>query len=354
MAKPSSFSDSLTAHLDKVTRKRGQLGAPQVLVRSATVDFSYGSRAVPFHAASIGKVPTAVLVMQLVEAGTFGLGTRVESLLPAGTLDRLFVVDGVDRAGEVEVGQLLDHTSGVADYFEGKTRTGTSFMELITTERDRRWEPADLLEYSRVHQRAVAPPGVRFNYSDTGYILLGLLLEHVTGAAFHDLLHERVFRPLGMADSYLMFRSEPDGGRRPIAPFHLGRTEASGFTSVSCDWAGGGIVTTLDDLVRFSTALHGGELVNAAGLAEMARIRHRFRRGIHYGAGLTEVRFEEFFPLLRGLPRPVGHIGILATHLFHDPANDTHIVMNFGSTQEMVRSFRTLIQIETLLTRANR
>jgi len=90
---------------------------------------------------------------------------------------------------------------------------------------------------------------------------------------------------------------------------------------VSCDWAGGG---------------------------------NRFRPGILYGAGLMEVRFEGFFPLLRGLPRPVGHIGVLATHMFFDPVNRAHIVMNFGSTREMVRSFRTLTQIETLLTRAGR
>jgi len=214
MAKPASLEDALTAHLDTVTRRRGDLGAPQVLVRSADLEFSHGAREVPFHAASIGKVPTAVLVMQLVDGGTLTLDSRVTDLLPAGTLAGLYVVDGVDRAGEVTVGQLLAHTSGVADYFEGRTTTGPRLLDLVITEPDRFWEPADLLEFTRTRQRAVAPPGAKFAYSDTGYILLGLLLEHVTGRAFHDLLHERLFRPLGMADSYLMFRSEPDGGRR--------------------------------------------------------------------------------------------------------------------------------------------
>ena len=67
-----------------------------------------------------------------------------------------------------------------------------------------------------------------------------------------------------------------------------------------------------------------------------------------------EVRFEGFMPLLRGMPRPVGHIGILATHLFHDPVHDADIVLNFASTREMVRSFRTLITIEQELQRAQR
>lgn len=345
-----SFAESLTMHLDRVTRRRRHLGPPQVLVRAPGVEFSYGSRGTPFHGASVGKAATAALVMQQADEGALSLGSRARDLLPAGTLDGLFILDGVDRAHEVTVEQLLTHTSGVADYFEGRTTSGPRMVELITAEPDHLWEPADLVEFTRTRQRPVGRPGERFAYSDTGYILLGLLVEHVTGRAFHEVLHERIFRPLGMRDSFLMFRSEPDAGPRALAPLHLGRVEASRFRSLSCDWAGGGIVSTLDDLARFSEALHGGELVSAASLAEMARMRNRFRRGILYGAGLMEVRFEGFFPLLRGLPRPVGHIGILGTHMFFDRVNRAHIVMNFGGTREMVRSVQTLIRIERHLT----
>ena len=138
---------------------------------------------------------------------------------------------------------------------------------------------------------------------------------------------------------------------QPIAPFTLGAVEASTFRSVSCDWAGGGIVSTLADLSAFGRALHEGRLISGESLARLSAVRIRFRRGIHYGTGMMELRFEEFFFLLRGLPRPTGHIGVLGTHLFYDAVNDAHIVMNFGGTTEMVRSFRTLIQIETELRR---
>ena len=68
---------------------------------------------------------------------------------------------------------------------------------------------------------------------------------------------------------------------------------------------------------------------------------------------MMQVRFEGFSPFLRGMPRPIGHIGVLGTHLFHDPVHDAEIVLNFGSTREMVRSFRTLIEIERLLARVS-
>ena len=349
-----SITERLTRHLDSVTRKRGNRGAPQVQVSAPGLEFSYGDAALPFHIASIGKVPTAVLVMQLVESGAFSLETPVVGLLPAGTLDGGLLGGLVEpaRIATVTVGDLLAHEGGVADYFEGPVTSGATLLERVIAEPDRFWTPEDLLDFSRRHQK---PAGPGFTYSDTGYVLLGLMLEHVTGRAFHELLHERVFTPLGMDDSYMLYRSEPAAGVRrvaPIAPFTLGKVEASTFRSVSCDWAGGGIVSTLGDLTRFSRALHGGELVSEASLARLTAVRNRFRRGIHYGTGMMELRFEEFFFLLRGLPRPTGHIGVLGTHMFYDAVNDAHIVMNFGGTTEMVRSFRTLIQIETELRRA--
>lgn len=341
----------LTAHLDGVTRSRGPLGAPQVLVRAPGLELTYGDQSLPFHAASVGKVATAVLVMQLAREGAFALSDSIATLLPAGTTDGLFVVAGTDHARDVTVLQLLDHTSGVADYFEGRVTSGRRFLDRVLGEPDRTWTPADLIAFSRDNQRAIAAPGRRFAYSDTGYILLGLVVEHVTGRAFHELLHERIFEPLDMRDSYLLFHSTPSNGLRPIAPFRLGRVEASTFASISCDWSGGGIVTTLDDLVTFSRALHRGELTDADQLAEMQRVRNRFRPGIHYGAGMMELRFGEFSPFLRRLPRLSGHIGVLGTHMFYDRDNDAHIAMNFGSTREMVRSFRTLIEIERAIAR---
>jgi D-alanyl-D-alanine carboxypeptidase len=340
-----SLTDALTRHLDRVTRRRAALGAPQVLLLGPELEYSYGNRALPFHAASIGKLATTALVMQLVD----DLDTPVVELLPAPLLESLFVVNGVDHAAHVTVRQLLDHTSGVADYFDGPTIDGPPVRHLILSEPDRAWRPTELLDISRRTQRAVGAPGAQFAYSDTGYILLGLLLEQVSGRSFEDLLRERIFEPLGMRDSFLAPRPGV-----AIAPAWLDGADVSTFRSLSADWAGGGIVSTPDDLARLGRALHDGTLVNEAQLAEMQRARHRFRPGIHYGTGMMTLRFSEFFFTLRGLPALTGHIGVLGTHLFHDPVNDVVIVMNFASTREMVASFRTLIQIEAQLRAAAR
>jgi len=340
------FAAKLDRHLDRVTRARGALGAPQVLVRSPAngINYSYGARDTPFHAASVGKVATTVLVMQLVDEGVLTLDTSVQSVL--GPLDGLL-------KGEASVYQLLDHTSGAADYFEGPVTSGPPFLELVLTDPQRLWDPRGLLEFSRTRQVPVGMPGEQFHYSDTGYVLAGLVIEAVAGTPFHEVLRDRIFGPLEMNDSRMMWRSQPASAvenSETIAPLWLGRVEASGFRSVSCDWAGGGIVSTLDDLAKLSEGLQSN-LVSPAMLAEMRRMRHRFRRGIHYGTGLMELRFGEFSPFIRGLPRPTGHIGVLGTHMFYDEVHDAQIVMNFHSTTEMARSFRALIYIEQLLGR---
>jgi D-alanyl-D-alanine carboxypeptidase len=377
-----TFTAKLDSHLARVTRRRGELGAPQVAVRSPGLDLDYrfGDQERRFHIASIGKTFTAALVMQLAESGAFTVDTPVSALLPHDEVTGLFeTTRGTDVAGGATVHHLLTHTAGVADYFEGKVTSGRKMLDLVVSEPDHFWTPAELLDFTRERQRPVGRPGERFLYTDTGYVLLGRILEAATGRAFHELLHERIFTPLGMDDSALLFHSTPARDVAPstaptsitgsagsargavthipatdIAPFRLGRREVSRFTSVSCDWAGGGIASTPGDLATFGGALNHGEVIDRESLAALARMRNRFRAGIQYGAGLMEVRFEGFTPLLRGLPHPVGHIGILATHLFHDPVHDADIVLNFASTREMTRSFRTLITIEQLLQRTTR
>lgn len=381
---PERFAAELDRHLTAVTRRRGRLGAPQVAVRSAdgALDYRFGDAAQRFHVASIGKLFTATLVMQLIEAGAFTLETPITGVLPGAELRGLFTVDGADEAAgvgeaavadlaaEVTLEHLLTHTSGVADYFDGPVLHGPRFLDLLVGEPDHLWTPSELLDFSRERQRPVGRPGARFAYSDTGFVLLGRIVEEVTGRGFHEVLHERILHPLGMVDSALMFHSLPErdyvaalatgasttatAAAPTIAPFHLGRVEASRFTSVSCDWAGGGLMSVPADLLAFSAALHGGRLIGPASLAHLASMRNTFRPGLRYGAGMMEVRFEGFMPLLRGLPRPLGHIGVLATHLFHDPVHEADIVLNFASTREMARSFRTLIRIEQALARASR
>ena len=330
----------LERQLDRLTRRRRDLGAPQIALRSPDRAFTYGDQETAFHAASIGKLVTGAIVLRLVEAGRLTLDARVDALLPAVELEGLFR----DDAPAPTVLELLQHYSGAADYFEG--HRGTSVLNELLAHPELPWTPAELLDFARERLRPVGRPGERFHYSDTGFVLLGRIIEELEGRPYHEAVHAHVIDPLGLTRTFLPRLTTPAEGDATLAPAWVGRHELSAVPGLSAGWAGGGIASTTADLLSFSEALHGGALVSDEHLALMATPRGRFRTGIHYGAAMMELRLEGFSPLLRGRSRPLGHLGSLGTSLFYDPATRAHLVMNFHARRELPRLIRTAIGIQ--------
>lgn len=352
---PEKVSTQLDRYFQKVQSRQPDMPLQvRVYSQQQGIDYTFprGSSIQPYHTASVGKVFTAVLVQMLAERGCFTIDDAIHPFFSSGGLDNLFVYQKVDHQKNVTIRQLLAHTSGIADYVEGKTSDGETLLSDALNHPDHHWTPQALIDFTREYQKAVAEPGKRFNYSDTGYILLGLLVEKVTGKSFGQNLEDEFFRPLEMTDSYLMFYTKPaDGILKPIEQVWLDGHEISRYESLSLDWAGGGVVSTTDDLLKFNRALREGRLIKLSTLCEMDICPNKFRAGIYYGLGMMEIRFHEFFFLLGRLPKIKGHIGILATHMFHDAVKDAHIILNFGSAARMHTSFMALIEIENLLHR---
>lgn len=305
----------------------------------------------PFHVASVGKLFTTSLVGMLVDEGLIRFDDPIFSFFDEGALDGLFVFDGVDYQSEVTVAMLLGHTSGVADYFEDEGKDGFSGAEWMLAEPDQFWTPEMMVDFTREFQSAVGPAGAQFHYSDTGFILLGMMIENVTGMDFDVALDSMIFSPLDMNDTYLIFYGKPKNEKREINDAWLNGVDVSGFESLSIDWAGGGVISTLDDLVKFAKAFNEGELVSDATLARLYAFDEKFMRGIAYGLGTMEYRFNEFMPTLGFLPRYRGHMGVLGTHLLYDAESGTVLVASFGSTDFAAGSVRTVIQLLTILWR---
>ena len=193
--------------------------------------------------------------------------------------------------------------------------------------------------------------GDGYHYSDTGYVLLGLIIESLTSKQFDEMLHEVIFDPLEMKDSYLILYSEPTNGKRPIVEIWIDGHEVSDFTSVSIDWAGGGVVSTLDDLAVFIRALYAGDIISKETLNTLEQYDHEFMQGISYGNGFMRMQFTKFSPTLGFLPQMTGHMGVLGTQLFYDKESDLVYISSFGSTDYTAQSVRIMIQILSALYR---
>jgi D-alanyl-D-alanine carboxypeptidase len=226
-----------------------------------------------FRAGSITKSFVAVVVLQLVAEHRLRLGDTVERWLPG-------LVPG---GGAITVRELLGHTSGLADYVDA------AFLARTLTEPRRAWTPRELVRLA-LAVGAVARPGERFAYASTNYILLGLIVERVTGTAIERQLRRRIFAPLGLGDTtFVPGPRIPGHHAHGYAPSQhdgivssLATARDRSTASASWAWAAGAIVSSAADLSRFFGVLLRGGLLPAR-LVALARPGP----GARYGLGLA-------------------------------------------------------------------
>lgn len=300
----------------------------------------------PYYSASIGKTFTATVIAMLYEENILDFDDLIVKYLDNALLESLFVYEGVDYKDQVTIRQLLAHTSGIGDYFEDDVTQGDTMTEILLKEPGKIWTPLTLLSFTRENQQPVARPGDVFHYSDTGYILLGFIVEAVTGREFHEVLHERILDPLEMNDTCMVFKSSPKNPQtKDILEVYVQGIDLSDTNALSFDWSGGGLVTTMADLLIFSRALNGGRLVSYDTLNQMTDFSHEYLQGVHYGLGMMEFRFGEFSFFLKGTDDIYGGVGSSATFMMYDKTNDIHVIANFGTLNFMEQSVRFLSKV---------
>lgn len=237
-----------------------------------------------FGVASLSKMFTAATVLSLVRDGRVAAHARVVDVLPEHRRPRTM-------ADEVTVHHLLTHTSGIGDYAEEDEDQPGYVEDYAALWRDRpaygMERPDDFLPMY-VDAAPVAEPGEAFHYSNAGYVLLGAVVEQVTGQAFVDAVTERVFAPAGMRDSgYLRLdESLPDVavGYLPREPGGPWRTNQ--FSVPVVGGGDGGACVTARDTDRFLRAIAAGSLLGSETSAVM-RTRHvPVAEGIWTGYGL--------------------------------------------------------------------
>ena len=207
-----------------------------------------------FQTASVTKMLTATAVLDQVAQDRVTLSTPVVEVVPPDRRPRHLTAD-------VTVHHLLCHTSGIADYFEedeSLPNAGTDYGALWRDVPPARVErPVDFLPlYGELP--AYGPPGETWRYSNAGYVLLGELLEQLTGQTCTEVIEERVLRRAGMDDSGFDRSDEPRAGSA-VHYLPSGRTNVHSVPVIG--GGDGGCVCTASDLVRFCRALADGTLL---------------------------------------------------------------------------------------------
>jgi D-alanyl-D-alanine carboxypeptidase len=262
-----------------------------------------------FELGSVTKTYTAALVLRLVAEGRLGLEDRLSRWHP-----------DLEDAGRITVEQLLNHTHGLHDPLQAP-----DFVPTVLAEPGRHWTLAD------VTTRMRAPhfePGTGWRYSNTGYHLLGAIVESVTDSAFGAVMRARLLEPLGLASTWYG-SADPPGTDLAAAYIDPSGSGTAQPVSLLMPWVAfrtaagpaGAVVATASDAARWLHALATGELLAEAGWRHMTAWVDRPDGG-QYGLGLLRVE------------RPggalIGHRGNSAGYsaaVFHDPATGVTVAV---------------------------
>ncbi|MFI6167584.1 serine hydrolase domain-containing protein [Nocardia sp. NPDC051052] len=218
------------------------------------------------------KTFVATVIMQLVAEGKVDLDAPIERYLPG-------LVQGSGNDGNrISVRQLLQHTSGLPDYLGHGSEDGIvqdHSEQLNPDDEALRWQHFDMTDL--VRRAMTAPPnfepGAKSVYTNTNYLIAGLLIERVTGHPAAEEIGRRIIEPLGLRDTYVPASGETTiRGAHPQG-YHVVHGKSVDFTDLDPSWGGtaGDMVATPTDLNRFFTALLAGKLLAPAQLAEMKR-----------------------------------------------------------------------------------
>ena len=202
-----------------------------------------------YQLASVTKAFTAAAVMMLVEEGKLTLDAPLRTVMP----------DVPEAWGAVTISQLLTHTSGIPSYtslpdFQQNVRTDYTPAELIALVRDR---PVDFA------------PGEKYRYNNSGYVLLGMIVEKLSGQPWDAFLQARIFTPLGMTTARMNNLSAVVANRAQGYAWANGTLRNGEYVSPTQPYAAGALIVSVLDLVKWDAALAARALLSPASYQAM-------------------------------------------------------------------------------------
>lgn len=276
---PDKFDvKAIDAFLDGQTKSGDYIGLSVAIVRDGKVILAkgYGKRSLKpeepvetdtmFAAGSVTKQFTAACVFLLAEEGKLSISDPVAKWYPELT-----------KAKEIKLYDLLTHSSGYTDYYP---------LDFVDRRMEKPIDPDQLLkEYAGT--KLDFEPGHRWSYSNTGFVLLGRIVERVSGKPYGEFLSERILKPLGMEHTVFDPKPGQPGMARGYTGFALGPPEPAGREAPGWIHAAGALYTTPSDLAKWDIALVSGKVLKPDSYQVMTTPREladgRFK---DYGCGI--------------------------------------------------------------------
>ncbi|MBK0378632.1 serine hydrolase domain-containing protein [Mucilaginibacter segetis] len=218
-----------------------------------------------YRIGSISKMFTGVMVFQLIEEGKLSLQTKLSQFYPQ-----------IPNADKITIGNMLNHHSGLFNI-----TTDPEFLTYMATPQTHQ----QMLAKMAAHQPDFEP-GTRMAYSNTNFILLGYILEKITGKAYPDLVKQRIINKIGLKNTYYGGKINT-ANNEALSYNYKGKWDLMPESDMSIPGGAGAMVSTPTDLDRFIEALFAGKLISAASLEQMKTITDNI------GMGMFSIPFYE-------------------------------------------------------------
>lgn len=252
---------SLTSNFDQILSdqfKANDPGATVLVAQNGSIiyhkafgmaDLEMNIPMQPDHIFKIGSVTkqfTAVAILQLMEQGKLSLQDEITKFIP----------DYPTHGHKITIEHLLTHTSGIQSYTAMKDFLGRMRLDIA---------PQDMIDYFK-NEPMKFDPGTSYAYNNSGYFLLGFIIEKVSGKTYGEYIDENFFVPLGMTNSY--YGDNKRIIKNQLNGYTMGEQgfENAPLLSMTQPYAAGSILSTVGDLFKWHQALHAGRIISKASL----------------------------------------------------------------------------------------
>jgi D-alanyl-D-alanine carboxypeptidase len=348
---PAVTSD-VTAKLDSIAERFAQRSDVRELqfriIQPRTgLEWSFGEPK-QYFIASVTKLYTTAIVLQLRASGDLTFDTPAVDILGADTLTGLNTFGDTDRADDITIRHLLSHTSGIPDYFEAAPKGGESVMSRMLRD-DVHWSFDDAVRTSRELPARFAPGTQgRALYSDTNFQLLGKVIETVTGGSYEAAVDERVIRRLGLDDTSLFTEATLDRVDT-VSTFLNGRDPLRRPHAMASFGPDGSIVSTTDDGIELLRGFLAGDLFPAEYIDELTATWRTVFTPLEYGIGIMRFALPRILSPFAPVPPMIGHSGASGSVLYRVPDLDLYLCGTVNQVKNRSLPYRLMATLANAL-----
>jgi len=293
----------------------------------------------PNHLASVGKLFTATIIGMLHDKDKLSFDDKIMKYIDDELMHNLHVFKGKDYSNDITICHLLNQTSGLADVF-------FPLYEKMVNDSSMRITTRDAIVWGKQNLTPKSKPGEKHLYTDTNYYLLGLIIESITGKPFQEVLHQLIFKPLGMKHAYTNNFSKPE--EPSIYPTAEAMINNVDFTKVEgiapLDHAGSSVIAPLEEYLIFMKALVNNKILKEETLKRMIADDRPMgfpALGINYGYSIWKFVAVPF--VMPSKFNCWGCVGVTGAFMFYHPKTESYIIGTFNDSSYKTKALRFML-----------